>query len=111
MPRNSSRTPSYRLHKPSGQAVVTIDGRDIYLGIHGTDASRAAYDRERGRWPAERVAATRLTLMVRLAAAGAPCRAIGGVLGLGRTTVNDMLRALPPETRRELEEIDLATLL
>jgi hypothetical protein len=30
MPRNS-RIPSYRLHKPSGQAVVTI-GKDIYLG-------------------------------------------------------------------------------
>ena len=26
------RTPSYRLHKPSGQAVVTLDGRDHYLG-------------------------------------------------------------------------------
>ena len=26
------RTPSYRLHKPSGQAVVTLDGHDVYLG-------------------------------------------------------------------------------
>lgn len=31
MPRNF-RIPSYRLHKPSGQAVVTINGKDIYLG-------------------------------------------------------------------------------
>jgi hypothetical protein len=31
MTRNS-RIPSYRLHKPSGQAVVTINGKDIYLG-------------------------------------------------------------------------------
>ena len=30
------RTPSYRLLKSSGQAVVTIDGRDHYLGKHGS---------------------------------------------------------------------------
>jgi len=27
---NEIRTPKYRLHKPTGQAVVTIDGRDHY---------------------------------------------------------------------------------
>lgn len=31
MPRRQ-RLPSYRLHKPSGQAVVTIRGKDHYLG-------------------------------------------------------------------------------
>ena len=41
MPR---RLPSYRLHRPSGQAVVTLDGRDHYLGRHGSPASRAAYE-------------------------------------------------------------------
>ena len=30
MPRKS--VPSYRLHKPSGQARTIIDGRHIYLG-------------------------------------------------------------------------------
>ena len=30
------RIPSYRLHKPSGQAVVTINGRDIYLGKYNS---------------------------------------------------------------------------
>lgn len=29
------KAPSYRLHKPTGQAVVRIDGRDFYLGKHG----------------------------------------------------------------------------
>jgi hypothetical protein len=29
------RAPSYRRHKPSGQAVVTLSGRDIYLGKWG----------------------------------------------------------------------------
>src|SRR5690242_20543256 len=45
MPSRSSRIPSYRLHKPSGQAVVTLAGKDHYLGLHGTPQSRAAYDR------------------------------------------------------------------
>jgi integrase len=49
MPRRH-RTPSYRLHKPTGQAVVTIDGRDHYLGLHDTPKSRAAYDRLIGEW-------------------------------------------------------------
>ena len=31
MPRLSTRNPSYRLHKPSGQAVVTLNGEDVYL--------------------------------------------------------------------------------
>ena len=44
------RNPSYRLHRPSGQAVVTINGRDHYLGRHGTTASRQAYDRLMGEW-------------------------------------------------------------
>ena len=31
MTRNS-RIPAYHLHKPFGQAEVTINGKDIYLG-------------------------------------------------------------------------------
>ena len=46
----STRTPSYRLHKPIGQAVVTLDGRDIYLGKHGSTASRGEYDRIISEW-------------------------------------------------------------
>ncbi|MDA7979298.1 MAG: site-specific integrase [Pirellulales bacterium] len=45
MPRLSSRVPSYRKHKASGQAIVTIAGKDHYLGPHGTAASKRAYDR------------------------------------------------------------------
>jgi integrase len=37
--------PAYRLHKSKGLALVTLDGRDIYLGKHGTPESRAEYDR------------------------------------------------------------------
>ena len=46
----SARTPSYRLHKPSGQAVVTLNGKDFYLGKHGTPESRAEYDRFLAEW-------------------------------------------------------------
>jgi hypothetical protein len=42
--------PSYRRHRASGQAVVTLDGRDFYLGLYGSRASRAEYDRLIGEW-------------------------------------------------------------
>src|SRR5690554_2019890 len=50
MPPKAPRIPSYRLHKPSGRAVVTLGGRDIYLGLHGTPESRAEYDRLVAEW-------------------------------------------------------------
>lgn len=37
------RRPSYRLHKSTGQAVVTLGGKDHYLGKHGTPESQAYY--------------------------------------------------------------------
>ena len=43
------KNPSYRLHKPSGQAVVSIKDRDHDLGRHGSAASRQAYDRLIGK--------------------------------------------------------------
>lgn len=46
----SNGIPSYRLHKSSGRAVVTIDGKDHYLGIHGSPESRAEYDRLINLW-------------------------------------------------------------
>jgi integrase len=50
VPARSHRTPSYRLHKATGQAVVTIARRDVYLGKHGTPESRAEYDRLIAEW-------------------------------------------------------------
>jgi hypothetical protein len=40
-----SRVPSYRRHKPTGQAVVTLNGKDIYLGRWNISASKAEYNR------------------------------------------------------------------
>lgn len=42
MPRHP-QVPKYRLHKGSGQALVTINGHDYYLGKHGTPESRRRY--------------------------------------------------------------------
>ena len=51
MPRPKSDTPGYSLHKRSGRAYVTIDGKQHYLpGQHGSQESRAAYDRLIGEW-------------------------------------------------------------
>ena len=49
MPRRP-RIPSYRFHKNSGQAVVTIDGHDFYLGLHDTPASKQKYARLVQEW-------------------------------------------------------------
>jgi len=45
MPKLSKSLPKYRKHRGSGQAVVTLCGRDHYLGPHGTKASKHEYDR------------------------------------------------------------------
>lgn len=49
MPR-TTKPPAYRLYKRTGQAVVTLNGHDHYLGKHGTITSRNAYDRLVGEW-------------------------------------------------------------
>jgi hypothetical protein len=46
----SRKIPAYRLHKPTGQAVVRLDGRDFYLGKHGTEPSREKYRRTVAEW-------------------------------------------------------------
>ena len=42
MPRKS-QFPPYRLHCALGQAVVHVNDRDIYLGVHDTPESKAKY--------------------------------------------------------------------
>lgn len=53
MPTLKNRIPSYRKHKATGQAVVTLDGRTFYLGKHNTATSRAEYNRLIAEWMAE----------------------------------------------------------
>jgi integrase len=48
----TSRIPSLRHHKASGQGVVTLNGRDFYLGRFGSKAAEAEYRRLIDRWEA-----------------------------------------------------------
>jgi len=51
MPRpSSSFVPKYRKHRGSGQAIVTLGGRDYYLGPYGTKVSHREYDRLIAEW-------------------------------------------------------------
>jgi integrase len=57
MPRPRKSVPAYRLHRPTGQAVVTLtDGtggrRNVYLGQYGSSESQAEYTRVLGEWRA-----------------------------------------------------------
>ena len=48
------KKPAYTLHKPTGQARVRIDGRDHYLGPHGSPQSKLRYDDLIADWLAKR---------------------------------------------------------
>ena len=45
-----ARTPKLRHHKATGRAVVTLNGRDFYLGKWGTPAAKEKYDRMLAEW-------------------------------------------------------------
>ncbi len=44
------RVPSYRHHKTSGRAIVTICGKDYYLGKYNTKESKLVYKRLLAEW-------------------------------------------------------------
>ncbi|MCK4658707.1 MAG: hypothetical protein KAV82_04220 [Phycisphaerae bacterium] len=48
--RRSARIPKYRLPKPFSLVVVRLNGRDIYLGQHGTEESRQRYEQVIAEW-------------------------------------------------------------
>ncbi|MGD0899975.1 MAG: hypothetical protein ABR915_19245 [Thermoguttaceae bacterium] len=50
MPRLVGATPKYRRHKASGQAIVSIQGHDFYLGPWNSKASKVEYDRIISEW-------------------------------------------------------------
>ena len=50
MPKLINSVPKYRRHKQSGQAIVTLNGRDYLLGPCGTKASKVKYDRLVAEW-------------------------------------------------------------
>jgi len=54
MPKLSYRVPKYSHHKPSGQAIVRINGRMIYLGPLGSVESKTRYKQEITKWADEK---------------------------------------------------------
>jgi len=50
MPSHKIRIPTYRLHRASGRAVVTLDGQDHYLGEHNSPESHREYKRVINEW-------------------------------------------------------------
>jgi integrase len=44
------RPPSYRHHKATGQAVVTLNNKDFYLGVFDSPESKEAYNRIVAEW-------------------------------------------------------------
>jgi integrase len=50
MPRLTDRLPAYRLHKHSGQAIVSLSGKIHYLGRFGSPESKQEYRRLTGEW-------------------------------------------------------------
>jgi hypothetical protein len=49
MPKLTNGNPFYRKHQ-SGQAVVTVSGKDFYLGPWNTKSSNVEYDRLIAQW-------------------------------------------------------------
>lgn len=45
MARSKSALPKYCLHRGSGQAVVYINRKPLYLGAHGSLESKREYER------------------------------------------------------------------
>src|SRR6185503_14706428 len=64
MPKLTRKLPAYRLHKASGHAIVTLGGRDHYLGEHGSAESLDAYKRLISEWTAAGPAAAAALVVV-----------------------------------------------
>jgi hypothetical protein len=45
-----SPIPSFRLHKPTSQAIVRLNGHDFYLGKYVSEMSHEVYWRRIGEW-------------------------------------------------------------
>jgi integrase len=78
-PRGRQGDPKYRHYKPKDLAVVRIDGRDIYLGRHGSPESWEKYYRVLAEW--------------RLGGRAAPPAGPSGGDGIPDLSVNELLLA------------------
>jgi len=55
MPHLRHQPPKYRLHKGSGQAIASLNGRRVYLGKHGSDESQRRYRELLQAWERRRL--------------------------------------------------------
>ena len=83
----SFRTPKYRLHKGSGQALVQIEGQRMYLGRYGTQESKEKYRRLVAEFLAAR-------------AGGVRCRPVLGLRRVGHE-VHGVLQRAAGQVRSE----------
>ena len=58
------RKPAYLLHKPTGQARVRIDSKDVYLGKFGSKESKDRYDDLVAEWLAKSGDASKYSLTI-----------------------------------------------
>jgi hypothetical protein len=54
VPRLYHRPPKYRLHKSTKQAIVSFNGRRIYLGPYGSEKSHQGYQEILTQWQSGR---------------------------------------------------------
>jgi integrase len=95
MPRPKNPVPSYRLHKQSGQAIVTLNlngaRKDVLLGRYDTPESKQEYER----------------ILAQLRAAAAPALTPAGQTGsLPDLTVNEVLVAFMEHAERHYRHPD-----
>jgi integrase len=101
--------PKYRKHRASAQAIVSIAGKDHYLGLHGTQASLMLYDRliaeyvSAGRQVIEPQRAATITVVEILAAYWRNCKSYYVIDGKP-TNEQDAFRIIIRDVRQLYEE-------
>jgi hypothetical protein len=96
MPRLTRSIPSYRKHRASGQAIVTLNGRDFYLGPYSTKVSRAEYDRLVGQWLQHNVSGTFVGRYISL-------RSESGLIAVA--TLSDQLKSVPASLKWRTSDV------
>jgi integrase len=104
MPRRFT-VPAYQLHRGSGQAKVRIDGKDIYLGPHGSPESRERYeeivrkllsDRQRAELVRKAEISDQLTIAELVSAYLKHCRSYSVKAGRLTSEYHNIVSALVP---------------
>jgi hypothetical protein len=90
MPKLKFSLPSYRRHKFSGQAIVTLNGKDCYLGAWQSDTSKTEYKRLLAEWISD---------FSKASFSEAPAAFDPSMLEMAIKELAGQLRNLPPDPR------------